>query len=76
VFALRVFDATGMEFLKNYIGEDYALVLSTLEDRHAVIFGKASSCHDPVLVELNDRGEFIKKFRRSDVTTGDAEATQ
>jgi hypothetical protein len=35
IFALRVFDATGMEFLKNYIGEDYSAVLSTLEDRHA-----------------------------------------
>jgi hypothetical protein len=63
VFGLRVFDATGMEFLKNYIGEDYAGVLSTLEDRHAVVFGRASSCRDPVLTRLNDRAEFIKKFR-------------
>ena len=64
VFGLRVFDATGMEFLKNYIGEDYAGVLSTLEDRHAVVFGRASSCHDPVLVRLNDRGGFVEMFRR------------
>lgn len=63
VFALRVFDATGMEFLKNYIGEDYAGVLSKLEDRHAVVFGRASSCRDPVLVKLNDRDEFIRAFR-------------
>lgn len=63
VFALRVFDATGMEFLKNYIGEDYAGVLSTLEDRHAVLFGRASSCSDPVLLRLNDRDEFVQAFR-------------
>jgi hypothetical protein len=63
IFALRVFDSTGMEFLKNYIGEDYAGVLSTLEDRHAVVFGRASSCHDPVLIRLNDRTDFIKMFR-------------
>jgi hypothetical protein len=63
IFALRVFDATGMEFLKNYVGEDYAGVLSTLEDRHAVVFGRASSCRDPVLVRLNDRDKFLKLFR-------------
>jgi hypothetical protein len=63
VFGLRVFDATGMEFLKNYIGDDYAGVLSTLEDRHAVVFGRASSCRDPVLTRLNDRADFIRVFR-------------
>jgi DNA helicase HerA-like ATPase len=63
VFALRVFDATGMEFLKNYIGEDYAAVLSTLEDRHAVVFGRASSCRNPVLIRLNDRDNFLRVFR-------------
>jgi len=65
VFALRVFDATGMEFLRNYIGEDYAAVLSTLEDRHAVIFGRASSCRDPVLIRLNDRDKFLEVFREA-----------
>ncbi len=63
VFALRVFDSTGMEFLKNYVGEDYAAVLSTLEDRHAVVFGRASSCRNPVLVRLNDREDFLRMFR-------------
>lgn len=63
VFALRVFDATGMEFLKNYIGEDYAGVLSMLEDRHAVLFGRGSSCRAPVLLELNERTEFLQVFR-------------
>lgn len=67
VFALRVFDATGMEFLKNYIGEDYSAVLSTLEDRHSVVFGRASSCRNPVLIRLNDREDFLRVFRAAAV---------
>ncbi len=63
VFALRVFDTTGMNFLKNYIGDDYVDILSTIEERHAVFFGKASSCDDPVLVRLNDRPDFLRSFR-------------
>jgi uncharacterized protein len=65
VFALRVFDATGMEFLRNYVGDDYAAVLSGLENRHAVVFGRASSCSDPVLVRLNDRDKFLQLHRTS-----------
>jgi hypothetical protein len=64
VFALRVFDSTGMEFLRNYIGDDYSGVLSTLENRHAVVFGRGSSCSDPVLVRLNDRDKFLRLNRR------------
>ena len=71
VFGLRVFDATGMEFLRNYFGEDYAGVLSTLEDRHAVVFGRASSCRDPVLTRLNDRPDFTKAFRVSQPAAGE-----
>jgi len=63
VFALRVFDTTGMNFLKNYIGDDYVDILSTIEERQAVFFGKASSCDDPVLVRLNDRVDFLRSFR-------------
>ena len=70
IFGLRVFDATGMDFLKNYIGEDYAGVLSTLADRHAVVFGRASSCRDPVLTQLNDRIDFTKLFREPQAATG------
>lgn len=66
VFGLRVFDATGMDFLGNYLGQDYAGVLSTLEDRHAVVFGRASSCREPVLVRLNDREDFLRVFRHPD----------
>lgn len=63
VFALRTFDATGVDFLKNFVGDDYAGILSGVEDRHAVVFGKASSCKTPVIVKLNDRDVFLKNFR-------------
>jgi uncharacterized protein len=63
IFALRVFDATGMEFLSNYIGSDYTNVLSTLEERHAVVFGRGVSCRDPLIVKLNERDAFVSAFR-------------
>lgn len=66
VFALRVFDATGMEFLGNYIGRDYAGLLSTLPDRQAVAYGRALSCSDPMLVQLNDRLSFLSNARPGD----------
>ncbi len=64
IFAMRTFDDTGKEFLSNYIGRDYAGVLPSLEARHAVVFGKASSCENPVLVRLNDRADFVQAFRQ------------
>lgn len=69
IFAMRTFDDTGKEFLGNYIGSEYARILPTLKERHAVFFGKASSCDDPVLVRLNDRDKFIEAFRHG----GDAD---
>jgi len=63
VFAMRTFDETGKDFLANYVGKDYSSTLSSLPERHAVFFGKASSCENPVLIRLNDREEFVKVFR-------------
>jgi len=63
IFAMRIFDDTGKEFLSNYIGRDYASILPSLQERHAVFFGKASSCENPVLIRLNDRDKFLEVFR-------------
>jgi hypothetical protein len=63
IFAMRSFDETGQKFLADYIGKDYAEKLSLLQERHAVFFGKASSCENPVLIRLNDRDKFIQTFR-------------
>ncbi len=63
VFAMRTFDETGKTFLANYIGKDYAESLSSVSERHAVLFGKASSCENPILIRLNDRDKFTEVFR-------------
>jgi hypothetical protein len=63
VFAFRTFDDTGMAFLENYLGSDYAHVLPSLEERHVVFFGKASSSENPVLMKVNDREDFKARFR-------------
>jgi hypothetical protein len=63
VFAMRTFDDTGKDFLANYIGMTYADILPSLQERHAVFFGRASSCENPVLLKLNDRADFIRSFR-------------
>jgi hypothetical protein len=63
IFAMRTFDDTGRDFLANYIGGDYAKMLPALPERHAIFFGKASSCENPVLIRLNDRDAFRKIYR-------------
>ena len=54
IFALRVFDDTGKQFLENYIGSDYANVLPTLEERHCIAVGKAMKLKQPIILKLND----------------------
>lgn len=63
IFAMRTFDETGKDFLSNYIGRNYTDSLSSLPERHAVFFGKASNCENPVLVRLNDMEDFRSGFR-------------
>ncbi len=75
IFAMRTFDDTGKDFLSNYIGSDYASILPSLQERHAVFFGKASSCENPVLIRLNDKADFRDNFRKefSPVSSNSAE---
>jgi len=72
IFGLKVFDATGMDFLSNYIGTDYAGVLATLPDRQCVAFGSALNTQLPLIVELNDRQEFETSFQITNETYFDA----
>ena len=83
VFAMRTFDETGKNFLANYVGRDYASALSSIPERHAVFFGKASSCENPVLIRLNDQDQFRTIFRAThppaelpDVASNTEEAVQ
>jgi hypothetical protein len=64
IFAMRTFDDTGKEFLSNYIGDDYTNILSSINERHTVFFGKSSSCENPVLIKLNDRLDFLSQYRK------------
>lgn len=59
IFALRVFDDTGKQFLENYIGTDYSNTLPTLEERSAIAVGKGLKLKQPVIIELNDRNDII-----------------
>lgn len=63
LFAMRTFDDTGKDFISNYIGKSYTDKLSALDERCAVVFGKASSCENPVRIRLNDREDFVRQFR-------------
>jgi len=69
VFAMRSFDDTSKEFLANYIGREYAALLPNLPERHAVFYGRASSCENPVHIQLNDRTQFVTGFRSETGTT-------
>lgn len=62
IFGMRVYDATGVGFLENYIGPTYAQLLASLRDRQAVIFGRASSCNSPLIIDLNDSSAFLDGF--------------
>lgn len=63
IFAMRTFDETGKDFLSNYIGKDYTEILSTIQEQQAVFYGKASTCENPVLIQLNKRDDFKAIFR-------------
>jgi len=54
MIAMRSFDQTGLNFLSNYMGEEYSQAISTLPMRDAIIVGKASSCHSPVIFTIPD----------------------
>lgn len=56
IVALRSFDQTGLDFLRNYMGDEYSQSISTLPDRDGIIVGKASSCLTPVIFRIPDFG--------------------
>jgi len=68
IFALRVFDDTGKQFLENYIGSDYANILPTLEERHAIVVGKALKLKQPVIVTLNHMDDIRNSNTRNTPT--------
>ena len=53
-------DATGEGFVENYVREDYATLLPTLDERRAIVFGRASSRTEPVLVRPNEASKIAR----------------
>ena len=54
IIALQSFDQTGLDFLKNYMGDEYSNSISTLPLRHAILVGKASSSSRPVIFKIDE----------------------
>lgn len=54
IFAMQSFDQTGLDFLRNYMGEEYSHAISTLPTRHAILVGMASSSTRPILMRVAD----------------------
>ena len=55
VFALRCYDDTSKSFLNNYIRSEYSNLLSSLEERSAIVTGKGIDCKLPLIINLNDK---------------------
>lgn len=54
IFALQSFDQTGLDFLKNYMGDEYSGALSRLPQFQAVLVGKASSSQKPIIFQIDN----------------------
>lgn len=54
IFALQSFDQTGLEFLKNYMGDEYSGALSRLPQRQAILVGKSSSSQKPIIFQIDN----------------------
>ncbi len=72
IFALRSFDQTGLDFLKNYMGEAYSHAISTLPQFTAILVGKASSSARPIIFKIAD---LTKRWVSSDDSTSEAIVT-
>lgn len=69
VFAMCMYDDTGIDFLRNYVGSRYAELLPTLRRGEAIAFGTAirrpktsPETPIPLLVRVHDDKKFRKAF--------------
>jgi hypothetical protein len=76
VFALRSFDQTGLDFLRNYMGEEYSQAISTLPRYTAVLVGQASSSARPIILKVSDFGSRWTKKMPLVAATPTATATR
>jgi hypothetical protein len=73
IFAMQSFDQTGLDFLKNYMGEVYAHTISTLPIRSAILVGKASSSARPILFKIED---FAQRWKSEDLNSPSVEIVE
>ncbi len=67
MLAMRSFDQTGLDFLRNYMGDQYSQAISTLPSRNAILVGKSSSCQTPVIFSIPDYSErWVEKDDEND----------
>jgi len=66
IIALRCFDQTGLDFLKNYMGQDYATALTSLSNFNAVVVGKGSLSQTPVIFQIPNRTELFVSNENSE----------
>jgi uncharacterized protein len=62
IFAMQSFDQTGLDFLRNYMGEEYSQAISTLPVQHAILVGKSSSSARPIILKVTD---FEKRWKEA-----------
>jgi hypothetical protein len=71
VFAMRMYDNTGIDFLRNYLGSGFADLLPSLQQAQAVAFGTAIRRPErdldpgvpiPLLVQVFDDGAFKARY--------------
>ena len=73
IFALQSFDQTGLDFLRNYMGEEYSQAISTLPIQHAILVGKASSSARPIILKVIDfQGRWKEEDKQQDKTEASA----
>ena len=73
IFALQSFDQTGLDFLKNYMGDEYSHAISTLPSRRTILVGKASSSTRPIILEIGDFSERWRSAMSQGDTAGNTE---
>jgi hypothetical protein len=54
IVALQSFDQTGLDFLRNYMGEGYSQAISTLPRLHGILVGRASCSRRPVIFAVSN----------------------
>ncbi len=62
MFAMRMYDDTGINFMSNYVGTDFARLLPTLKPYRCLGIGKGLKSAAPVVLDIHHPEEFKVAF--------------